>query len=65
MSKLYKENGFLSDEGERVFKEILDGKIVALLKQAESENELRLIGSLIHKRVGNLVADAVLEKKEK
>lgn len=65
MSKLYTENGFLSEEGKRVFKEILDGKIASLLRQAEDENELRLIGSLILKRVGDLVSDAVLEKKQK
>lgn len=65
MSKLYTENGFLSEEGKMLFKELLDGKIATLLRQAKDENELRLIGSLIHKRVGDLVADAVLEKKEK
>jgi hypothetical protein len=64
MNKLFKENGFLSEEGERVFKEILDGKIATLLKQGTSENEIRIIGGLIQKRVGDAVADAVQVRRE-
>ncbi len=64
MDKLFKENGFLSEEGERVFKELLDGKIATLLKQGNSENEIRLIGSLIQKRVGDAVSNAVQAKRE-
>lgn len=63
MSKLFTEAGFLSDEGKRVFKEVLDGKISMLLAQATSENELRLIGSLIQQRIGELVTSAVVDKK--
>lgn len=63
MNKMYKENGFLSEEGERVFKEVLDSKISVLLKQGQTEHELRLIGSLIQQRVGTAVADAVQAKR--
>ena len=64
MKKLFQENGFLSEEGERVFKELLDSKIATLLKQGESETEIRLIGGLIQKRVGDAVFDAVQGKRE-
>lgn len=64
MNKLYTENGFLSTEGDRVFKEILDGKISILLNQAENENELRLVASLIHKRISDMVSDVAQEKRK-
>lgn len=64
MSKLFKENGMISEEGERVFKEILDSKISVILKQAESESELRILGSLIMSRVGDAVANRVQAKQE-
>jgi hypothetical protein len=65
MSKLFTEAGFLSDEGKRVFKEVLNGKISMLLKQAKNENELRIIGSLIQQRVGELTTTAVADRKER
>lgn len=63
MSKLFTENGFLSDSGKDTFAQFLDKEIVMLLNSAESESELRLIGSLIMQRVGNLTADYVLKLK--
>lgn len=57
MKKMYKENGMISAEGERIFQEILDSKIAVILKQAENETELRILGSLIASRVGDAVAD--------
>lgn len=59
MSKMFKENGLLSQEGERVFKEILDNKINVILNQATSEQELRILGSLLHSRIGDAVADRI------
>ncbi len=64
MSKLFKENGFLSEDGEKIFKETLDPQISALLKQGQNENEIRLIASLIHKRVGDAAANLIQAKKE-
>ena len=64
MSKLFTEAGFLSDEGKRIFKEVLNDKISMLLKQASNETELRIIGSLIQQRVGEMVASAVSDRKE-
>jgi hypothetical protein len=65
MSKLFTEAGFLSDEGKRVFKETLNNNISMLLKQASSETELGIIGSLIQQRVGEMVTSAVADRKEK
>jgi hypothetical protein len=64
--KLFKQNGFLSEDGENAFETYLDEQIHKLLNRAESESELRLIGSLIANRVGNMVADRVtaLNKKK-
>ena len=62
MSKLFTEAGFLSDEGRRVFKETIDRNISMLLVNATNENELRLIGSLIHQRVGQMVTDRLIKK---
>lgn len=57
--KLFKQNGFLSEEGEQTLKSFLDTELNILLNQAKSESELRLIGSIISNRVGNMVADRV------
>lgn len=65
MSKLFSEAGFLSDEGKRVFKEVLNGKISMLLKQATNETELRIIGSLIQHRVGEMTTSAIVDRKDK
>jgi hypothetical protein len=64
--KLFKQNGFLTERGESTFETYLDEQIHGLLNQAETEAELRLIGSLIANRVGNMVADRVtaLNKKK-
>ena len=65
MSKLFKENGFLSEFGENTFETYLDEEIHGLLNKAESESELRLIGSLIMQRVGTIVANRVLDLNKK
>jgi len=59
--KLYKENGYLSEIGEDTFKQYLDKEIQLLLNNAADVGELRLIGSLIQKRVGDLVSDHSLK----
>jgi hypothetical protein len=55
MTKLYNDNGLLSDYGKDVFSS-LDREINLLLYLAEDQNELRIIGSLIKKRVGDLIS---------
>jgi replication fork clamp-binding protein CrfC len=65
MSKLFTEGGFLSDEGKRVFSEVLDSSVFKLLDGAANESELRLIGSLIQQRVGALVTNTVVAKTQK
>lgn len=64
MSKLYKENGFLSEYGDSVFSEYLDKEVNVLLNSASNENELRLIGSLIAKRVGDIVSNRIIIKSK-
>lgn len=64
MKKLFTESGFLSDFGEGNFAQFLDGEILHLLNEANSEDEIRIIGSLIQHRVGNLIADQILKKKK-
>ena len=64
MSKLFTEAGFLSSEGNRVFKEVLDSKIKMLLSQASNEQELRIISSLILQRVGEMTSTAITTKQQ-
>lgn len=59
MNKLYTESGFLSSYGEDVFRQYLDQEITILLNGVKTEYELRIIGSLIQKRVGDLIADRI------
>jgi hypothetical protein len=63
MSKLFTEAGFLSNVGKETFAQVLDKEVRILLNAATSASELRLIGSLIQQRVGELVANAVADKK--
>jgi hypothetical protein len=59
MNNLFTENGFLSDIGKETFSQILDKEINILLNDAKSENEARLITSLIYQRIGNITADYI------
>ena len=63
MSKLFTEAGFLSNVGKEKFAQVLDKEVRSLLNDATSASELRLIGSLIHQRIGELVTSAVVDKK--
>lgn len=65
MKKMFTENGLLSEEGSRVFKEILDGKINTILSQAENVAELQILGSLLHKRIGDAVSEKILAQQER
>ena len=59
MNNLFNEKGDLSDNGKDIFEISLDKEIQILLNGAENENELRIIGSLLCKRVGDMVSNAV------
>lgn len=63
--KLFRSNGFLSEAGENTFETYLDEEINRCLNTAETESELRIIGSLIANRVGNMVANRVAALKNK
>jgi len=58
MKKIFTDNGFLTEEASEDFESYLDKEINILLNQALTENEARVIGSLICKRV----QDKVLER---
>lgn len=64
-TKLFRQNGFISECGESTFQAYLDKEIKILLNQAENETEARIIGSLIANRVGNMVADRVADLNKK
>jgi hypothetical protein len=65
MSKLFTEAGFLSNVGKETFAQVLDKEIRILLNAATTENEIRLIGSLIQQRVGELTTTAAVDKNQK
>jgi len=63
-NKLFTENGFLSPEGERVFKEMLDAKVRTIINSAEGETEIQIVGSLLQQRIGNLVSESLQAKRD-
>jgi len=62
--KLYTDTGFLSQHGEMAFSMFLDKEVAHLLNAAKTESELRVIGSLICKRVQDKVSDRVSDLKK-
>lgn len=62
--KLYKDNGFLSEDGKEHFDEFLKPTIADLLNKGETPDEVQLISSLIKKLVGDLTLDTVVKLKE-
>jgi hypothetical protein len=62
--KLYNENGQLSDHGKMIFDECLKSGIGKLLHSPDSAEEIRLLGSLIHHYVGNVVLDKAIKFKK-
>lgn len=57
MSKVFKEDGNLSDYGNATFKAALDGEVKLILGMANTEAELQIIGSLLLKRVADLISE--------
>jgi hypothetical protein len=64
MKKLYLENGMLSEFGKDAFSKFLDHELEVLLSSAKTENEAMIVGSLIQKRVGDMVCDYIQKLKE-
>ena len=62
--KLFDEKGNLTPYGKELFSIHFDREVQLFLNHAENENDLRLIGSLIHKRVGDLVSENILNKSK-
>lgn len=62
--KLYNEQGNLSDYGEDCLSQYLDKEIIMILNDAKSETELRIIGSILSKRVNDLVSNRVRQLKK-
>jgi hypothetical protein len=63
MSKLFNEGGFLSAVGKETFAIALDKEIKSLLAKATNETEMRIIGSLIQHRAGELCTSALVNLK--
>lgn len=63
MSKLFKEDGNLTEYGDKLLREEFDMEVKLWLKQANSETEVQILGSLLAKRVGDLVNEQLSTKK--
>ena len=59
MSKFFTDNGFLSEYGKEDFEMYLDKEINIILNTTKNENELRILGSLICKRVQDKVLEHI------
>jgi len=64
MKKMFNESGFLSEEGNQVFEEILDDNVNSILNQGQSVAEIQILGSLLHKRIGDAVSAKIHAKQE-
>lgn len=64
MGQINGKNGFLTSYGEYYFRTVLDVELEELLKQCKTEEELRVMGCAISKRVGDLVANKVAKLKK-
>lgn len=62
--KLYTDTGFLSNRGEMTLSMFLDKELAHLLNEAKSESELRIIGSLLCKRVQDKVSERISDLKK-
>ena len=58
MNKFVNERGFLTDEG-KIFVGSFKNEVDKILKIANSENELRLIGSILNSMIGDSVANII------
>jgi len=63
MKKLFTESGFLSEEGKKAFSQLLDPHLESLFRNLQDENEIRIVGSLVQKRVGDFIYDKILAKR--
>ncbi len=59
--KLFNEQGFLNEDGKKYFRAHLDESIDCLLINAKSEDEIRILGSLISNYVGNIISNKINE----
>lgn len=65
MSKLFRANGFLSEEGQRAFAPVAEEIKKILASSDMTESELRVIGANLASLAGNLVSSAMQAKREK
>lgn len=66
MSKLFKENGFLSEEGKRALQPLHDAFMEVMSSpevRAMSTQQLQMLQSNLAKLVGDTVSDAIQSKK--
>lgn len=55
-NKIYNDQGFLTLEGQQIFSELLDQPVMKILNHCQSEQEVRTLGALLSKRIGDLVS---------
>lgn len=67
MNKMFKENGFLSEEGKKVLQPLHD-ELTELFSNPEVRNmsvsELRVLGANLAKAVGDLTSEAILARNQ-
>lgn len=64
MSQINDKNGFLTEYGKFYFKTVIDLELEELLSSCKTEEELRIMGCAVSKRIGDLVADKVAKLKK-
>lgn len=63
-SALVNDTGFLNDEAKQFVNERFVKEVKTLLNFANSESELRIIGSILNSIIGNAVAARVQDAKK-
>jgi len=62
--KLFTAQGFLTDYGSKLLSSWLDERVNLLLKDEQTEADVRMLGCVLSKRVGDLVNKRLLEIKK-
>lgn len=63
--KLFTKQGFLTERGKHIFSLFLDKEVTSLLNSEKDEADIRMLGCVLSKRVGDLVSKRLLDIKKK
>lgn len=64
MSKYFKDNGFLSEEGEELVADFKSSLSAMLVDADMSQSELQTLGSNLSKLVGDAISNTIQAKSE-